>query len=163
MLGLVGKTSMETSDAGVIVSVVDPDMLPLVAVIVVVPAAPETTSPALLTVETSVFDDVQLTNDVIFDVVPLEYFPVAVSCWVVPQATLGLVGVISIEISEHPVSLVPDPPTPPHEDSVLDKMNKVESMQITCILFIPFSCIMFGFKPPCLSCYYKKSGFTRVY
>src|SRR5512135_1996454 len=120
-------------------------MMPLVAVIVVVPAAPETASPVLLTVETSAFDDAQLTNDVIFDVVPLEYFPVAVSCWVVPQATLGLVGVISIEISEPPASLVPAPPPPPHEDRVLDKMNKVESMQITCILFIPFSCIIFGF------------------
>ncbi len=69
----------------------------------------------------------------------------AVNCWVVPQATLGLVGVISIEISETPALLVPAPPPLPHEDSMLDKMNKAESMQITCILFIPFSCIIFGF------------------
>jgi hypothetical protein len=139
MLGLVGETAMETSVAGVIVSVVDPDMLPNAAVIVVVPSASETASPVLLIVETSVFDDLQLTNDVIFDVVPSEYVPVAVSCWVVPQATLGLVGVISIEISEAPALLVPAPPPPPHEDRMLDKMNKAESMQITYILFIPFS------------------------
>ena len=80
MLGFVGETAIETSVAGVIVSVVDPDMLPNVAVIVVVPAAPEMASPVLLIVETSVFDDLQLTNDVIFDVVPSEYAPVAVSC-----------------------------------------------------------------------------------
>ena len=65
MLGLVGKTSMETSSAGVIVSVVDPDMLPLVAVIVVVPAVTETAKPlkpaALLMVATSAADELQTT------------------------------------------------------------------------------------------------------
>ena len=64
------------------VSVVDIDMFPDVAVIVVVPAATETASPMLLIVETSLFDDLQPTNDVISDVVPSECLPVAVGCWV---------------------------------------------------------------------------------
>ncbi len=167
MPGLVGKTAMETSVAGVIVSIVDPDMPPNAAVIVVAPVTPERASPVLLIVETSVFDDLQLTNNVIFDVVPSEYIPVAVSCWVVPQATLGLVGVISIEISETPALLVPVPPPPLHEDSVLDKMNNVDRMQMAYILFIQSSCIVFGFNSfkPTAVCpaLIKKRSFIGVY
>ncbi len=73
MLGLVGKTAMETSVAAVIVSVVDPDTLPNVAVIVVVPAVTEVASPcepaALLTVATFIAEDVQVTEFVRFCVV----------------------------------------------------------------------------------------------
>ena len=57
------------------VSVVEIDMFLNVAMTVVVPAATETASPMLLIVETSVFDDLQLTDDVISDVVPSEYLP----------------------------------------------------------------------------------------
>ncbi len=73
MLGLVGETAMETSVAGVIVSVVDPDMLPNVAVIVVVPAVTEVASPcepaALLTTATPAADELQATAVVKFCVV----------------------------------------------------------------------------------------------
>ncbi len=73
MLGLVGETAMETSVAGVIVSFVDPDMLPNVAVIVVVLVVTETAKPlepaALLMVATFVAEDVQVTEFVRFFVV----------------------------------------------------------------------------------------------
>jgi len=73
MLGLAGETSMETSVAEVIVSVVEPDMLPDVAVIVVVPAAAETANPlepaALLMAATPPADELQVTVLVSFCVV----------------------------------------------------------------------------------------------
>ena len=73
MLGLVGKTAMETSVAGVIVSVDDPDMLPLVAVTVVVPAVTETAKPlepaALLMVATFVAEEAQVTEFVRYCIV----------------------------------------------------------------------------------------------
>jgi hypothetical protein len=65
MLGLVGVTTIDTSVAGVTVSVVDPGILPDVAVIVVEPAATEVTSPlepaALLMAATSAADEFQVT------------------------------------------------------------------------------------------------------
>ena len=73
MLGFVGETARETSVAGDIVSVVDPDMLPLVAVIVVVPVVTEVANPcepaALLMAATPVSDEFQATELVRFCVV----------------------------------------------------------------------------------------------
>ena len=73
MLGLVGVTAMDTSVAEVTVSVVDPDLLPDVAVIVVEPAAAAVASPlepaALLMVATPVLDEFQVTDAVRFCVV----------------------------------------------------------------------------------------------
>jgi hypothetical protein len=65
MLGLVGVTVMDTSVAEVTVSVVEPDMLPDVAVMVVEPATIEVASPwepaALLMAATAAVDELQLT------------------------------------------------------------------------------------------------------
>ncbi len=70
MLGLVGLTATETSVAAVTVSVVEPEILPDVAVIVVVPAATEVASPfepaALLIVAAAVLDELQVTAAVRF-------------------------------------------------------------------------------------------------
>ena len=71
MPGFVGETAIETSVAGVIVSVVDPDMLPPnVAVIVVVPTVMEVASPcepaALLMAATPAADELQATEFVRF-------------------------------------------------------------------------------------------------
>ena len=94
---------METSVADFTDSVVDPDSEPDVAVIVVEPAATGVTSPiesaALLIAATDVEDEPQVTVEVRFCVEPSEYVPVAVNCWVVPRAMLGLVGVIATETS----------------------------------------------------------------
>ena len=103
MLGLVGVTAMDTSVAGVTVSVVDPDILPVVAVIVVEPAAAEATSPlepaALLMAATAAADEFQVTAVVRSCVVLSENVPVAVNCCVVLIAMLGLDGVIAMETS----------------------------------------------------------------
>ena len=66
MLGLAGVIAMDTSVAAVTVSVVDPDMLPDVAVIVVEPAATDVARPlepaALLMVATPVVNEFQVTD-----------------------------------------------------------------------------------------------------
>ena len=68
MLGLVGVTSMDTSVSEVTVNVVDPDILPDVAVIVVEPAVVELASPlepaALLMAATAADDEFQVTDAV---------------------------------------------------------------------------------------------------
>jgi hypothetical protein len=73
MLGFVGVTARDTSVAAVTVRVVDPDMFPDVAVIVVVPAATEAAEPlepsALLMVATPALDELQVTAFVRFCVV----------------------------------------------------------------------------------------------
>jgi hypothetical protein len=103
MLGLVGVIAMETSVAVVMVSVADPEMLPDVALIVVEPAATDVASPldpaALLIVATLVLEEFQVTAPVKSCVDPSEYIPVAMNCWVVPLAMLGLDGVIATEFS----------------------------------------------------------------
>jgi hypothetical protein len=99
MLGLVGVTAMETSFAGVTVNVVDPDILPDVPVIVVEPAVAEVASPAPLMAATDVADELQVTDCVRSCVVLSENVPVAVNCSFVPEATLGLAGVIAKETS----------------------------------------------------------------
>lgn len=79
-----GVTLIDTSDAGFTVSVVEPEMLPDAALIVVVPAATDVASPyepaALLIVATPVLDELQVTVFVRFCVVLSEYVPVAVNC-----------------------------------------------------------------------------------
>jgi hypothetical protein len=69
MLGLVGVIATETSVAGVMVSVVDPEILPDVALIVVEPPATAVARPldppALLIVAAEL-DDLQVTEAVRF-------------------------------------------------------------------------------------------------
>ncbi len=83
MLGLVGVISRETSVAGVTVSVVDPDIEPDAAVIVVEPAATGVASPiepaVLLIFAIDVADEVQATDVVRFCVVLSENIPVAMN------------------------------------------------------------------------------------
>ena len=73
MLGLVGVIAMDTSAAGVTVRVVDPEMLPDAAVIVVEPVATAAANPlepvALLIVATPVLVELQVTAVVRFCVV----------------------------------------------------------------------------------------------
>ena len=83
MLGLVGVTARDTSDAGVTVRVVEPEILPDVAVIVAEPAATEVARPlepaVLLIVAAAVLDDFQVTAAVRSCVVLSENVPVAVN------------------------------------------------------------------------------------
>jgi hypothetical protein len=124
MLGLVGVTAMDTSVAGVTVKVVEPDMLPDVAVIIVEPATAEAASPsvpaALLMAATPAADEFQITDVVRSCVVLSENVPMAVSCCVVPGAMLGLAGVIARETSVACVTVTPvHPDVFPHFPQIL--------------------------------------------
>jgi len=103
MLGLVGVIAIDTNVACVTVSVVEPEMLPEVAVIVVDPVAPDVASPCepavLLIVAAPVLEELQMTEAVRSCVVVSEKVPVAVNCWVVPLAMPGLVGVRAMDAS----------------------------------------------------------------
>ena len=66
MFGLVGATAMETNTAGVTVTVVEPEILPDVAVIVAEPLPTAVAFPllpaALLIVATLVFEELHVTD-----------------------------------------------------------------------------------------------------
>ena len=92
MLGLAGVTAKDTSDAGVTVSIVDPDFVPWVAlmsalpmhfpIIIIWPGVTAVAATALnepLISATFVFEDSQVTIVVMSLVVLSEYVPVAVS------------------------------------------------------------------------------------
>ena len=72
MLGLAGTTFMEVRVVEFTVRVVLPEILPEVAVIIAVPAAPDVARPLLLTVATDVLDELQVTCVVISVLVPSE-------------------------------------------------------------------------------------------
>jgi len=76
MLGLIGVTAIDDSVAFVTVSVVVPETVPRVAVMVVEPAATDAASPlepaALLIVATGKDDELHVTSDVIICVVLFE-------------------------------------------------------------------------------------------
>ena len=74
-----------------------PEILPEVAVMVVVPDATVVARPLPSTVATDVLDDPQVTCEVIFLVVPSEYVPKAINCPVTSAGTLGSVGVTDTE------------------------------------------------------------------
>jgi hypothetical protein len=101
MLGLLGVIEIETSVAGVTVNVVEPEMPPDVAVIVVEPAAAEVANPlepaVLLIAATAAVDVFHITVVVRSCVVLSEYVPDAVNCFVVCVAMLGLVGFTAMD------------------------------------------------------------------
>jgi len=84
MLGFAGVIAMDTSVADVAVSVVDPEILPDAAVIVVEPAATEVASPlepaALLMAATDSSEELQVTVVVRSCVVLSENIPMTVNC-----------------------------------------------------------------------------------
>jgi len=113
----------------VTVSVVVPETLLDVAVIVVDPVANELANPlkpaVLLMDATAASDELQITVVVRSCVVVSENVPVAVNCWFIPWTMLGLVGVIAMDTSWAPLLFVnafrlavSPPPPPPHPDRV---------------------------------------------
>src|SRR5258708_27443810 len=99
----------------VTVSNVDPAMLPLVALIVLVPFFSVLASPAALIVAVATIPDPHTTLAVRFCVVPSLNVPVAVNCTGVPAATLGFAGVTAIDCKVAAVAIgnVCPPVTPP--------------------------------------------------
>lgn len=136
MLGFTGEIPMETSAAPVTVSVVFPETLPDVAVIVVDPTAPEAARPfdpsVLLTVAIPVSEELHVTASVISRVVWSEKTPVAVNCWEVPRGMLGSAGDTSIETSAGPSS-------PPHPQPETTAANNNTKQYRKNRFFIPFS------------------------
>ena len=70
---------------------------PEVALMVAEPFATAVTRPLPLTVATDGMDEVQKTCLVMSWLVPSEYMPDAVNCWMAPTGTLGLAGVTDME------------------------------------------------------------------
>ena len=89
-------------------------IFPDAAVIVVVPALERLAKPVLFIVATAVFDDVQVTPELISRTVPSLNTPVAVNCsepWLTDTDTF--VGVTSIDVSGDVVMVTEvDPATP---------------------------------------------------
>jgi hypothetical protein len=93
------ERSVGTAVDAVTVSVVLPEMAPLVALIVVLPAFSADAKPALLIVAVVVLDDAHVALAVRFCVELSLYVPVAVNCCVPPAATDGFTGVTAIDTS----------------------------------------------------------------
>ena len=93
-VNVAGVTSIDSSTAGVTVSVVDPEMLPDVAVIVVEPIATAVASPfdpaRLLMVATLVFEEFQVTNEETSWVVLSDKVAMAMNCWVSSEHDAGI-------------------------------------------------------------------------
>ena len=64
LLELVGVTAIEDRVAAVTAKVFEPEMVPDVALMVVVPAASEEAFPAASMVATEVFEELQMTDEV---------------------------------------------------------------------------------------------------
>ncbi len=88
MLGLTGVTARESKVAEVTVRVVLPEILPEVAVMVVVPIETAKARPVLSIVATDGLDELQVTCVVKSFLVPLEYVPMAVNCCIAPRGIL---------------------------------------------------------------------------
>ena len=98
-----GDKAIEDNAAALTVSVVEPEMAPDIAVMVVCPVLTLVASPlvpaVLLMVAIVKMLDVQVTVPVMFCVLPSVYDPVAVNCVVVPKGIVGIAGVTVIESS----------------------------------------------------------------
>jgi hypothetical protein len=97
-LGFAGVTAIDCTTGAVTVSVVDPLILPSVALIDDVPMVRESARPAAEIVATAVVADCHVTMLVRSSVEWSEKVPVAVNCCVSPFGTLGLAGVTFTEI-----------------------------------------------------------------
>ncbi len=163
MLGLVGVIAMDTSVAVVTVTVVDPDVLPELAVIFALPGLVAFVCPGLrseldlsvvdeenpvncatsvpdATFKASTADEVQVTVDVRSFVVLSEYMPVAVNCISVFTAIDGSVGVNEIDSSWAPLLLVDASrlavlPPPPHPNR-LEIISDAKRMKHVFLLTI---------------------------
>src|SRR4030095_12374797 len=97
-----GVIAIDTSSAGVIINVAILEVIPEeLALIVVVPSARDVASPfepdVLLMIATPIFDELQVTEEVIFCVVLSVKVPVAINCSVSPRAVVLFVRVTAID------------------------------------------------------------------
>src|SRR5258708_19805137 len=104
-MGFTGDTAIDTKVGGTTVSVVEPEVVPNVAVMVVETCVPPYARPAALMVATPVGGELQVARAVMSWLEPSESEPVALNCWVAPAGMAGLIGVTVIELSEKTVSV----------------------------------------------------------
>ena len=101
--GLTAVTDMEDRAAEVTVRVVVPEIVPKLVVMVAVMVAGlvlavrAVARPLLSMIATDVGSELQVTSVVISEVVPSEYAPEALNCWVIPTGMLRLAGVTDME------------------------------------------------------------------
>jgi hypothetical protein len=107
---LVGLIAIERKFATVTVTLVEPLIVTEVAVTSIVPYETPVTRPLSDTVATEVSSEDQLTDPVMFFVLPSLYVPVAVICLVLSTATDGVTGVtvtlVSVGSTKNPLQLV---------------------------------------------------------
>ena len=115
MLGVAGVKAMEERVAVFTVRAPLPEILPWVAVMVAAPTVTVVARPVLLMVATDVLDDRQMTCVVISRLVPSEYVPLAVNCWLTPKGVFGLVGVKAMDDSAGTTERVAVPVACPEE------------------------------------------------
>jgi hypothetical protein len=100
---VAGVTAIDSSTAGVTVSVVDPEKPPELAVMVVEPTSTDVARPlepeVLLMAATLVFEEFQATEEEISCVELSVNVPMAMNCWSFPSTMLGFTGVTVIEES----------------------------------------------------------------
>jgi hypothetical protein len=96
---LVGLTAIERKFATVTVTLVEPLIVTEVAVMLTVPYETPDTKPPFDTVATEVSSEDQLTEPVMFFVLPSSYVPVAVICLVLSTPTDGVTGVTVMLVS----------------------------------------------------------------
>lgn len=109
---LLGVTRIDTNVGAALktVMLVEPATDPEVAVIVEEPVpAPEAKPPAVMT-PTEKFDELHVAELVRSCVLPSLNVPIAVNCWVVPNATEGFAGVTAIDCRVAPVTAKPPEP-----------------------------------------------------
>jgi hypothetical protein len=163
MLGLVGVTAMETRVADVTDRVVEPETLPDAAVIVAVPAATAVAfplEPAASLMATDAADVLQVTDVVRSWVVLSEKVPVAVNCWVVPRAMLGLVGVTAMETSVFSLPVLPPPPPQPAKKTAINATSSRYVYDLFFIVLIPLeSCDVSHFSTKTLPITFVNSVF----
>jgi hypothetical protein len=105
MEGFAGATAIDTNTAAVTVSVVEPVILPIVALIVEAPSFKPVAKPPAVIVATRAADEPQVAVLVRFSVLPSLYVPVAVNCCVYPAGMEGFAGVTAIDTRAMPVPL----------------------------------------------------------
>jgi len=135
-----GVTKMDSSTTGVTVSVVDAEMVPDVAFIVVVPIPREVASPfepvALLINAIAVAEEFHVTDDVRSCVELSENVPVAIKCKVLPRAMLGLAGVTVKDVSTAGITVSSAGP-----EVTLVKDDVIEAVPTSTAVALPFELV----------------------
>jgi hypothetical protein len=116
MEAAAGVTTMDVSSAEVTVAVAEPLVVPMLAVIVELPAETPVTNPDEFTVANAVLSAFQVTRLVTSCEVPSLYTPTAESCLFCPEAIENTAGVIVIDNGAGAVTTTfPVPETEPIE------------------------------------------------